>query len=204
MVKLTIVNSNDKDDKIELDNINADRTTMGTVMEMVQAKKGFEDNTMKLVYNAKRVEPFRSVRDYSETRGEITLYIAPRIKGGGKRAKMDANNNNENKQQGDIPIVYAPPVRQPDDVAVVGAALAIANVNITGWLDSLDVSTLVELQTKFDTSVKASSHIDKHVHTVVGFIKEYMDLQVIMRGKSVRPGGPVGPRWWSGPGGPNG
>ena len=95
--------------------------------------------------------------------------------GGGKRAKADTNNE---IKQGDIPNIYVPPLRQPNDVPAVVAALAVTNVNIGGWLESLNIEDLTEVQNKFDNSIKSSSHIDKHVHALAGFIKEYADLVV--------------------------
>ena len=68
------------------------------------------------------------------------------------------------------------PTAMATDSDNVLEALGITEINIEGWLFSLDEGTLVELMSAYDDAIKGGK-IESHVGTLVGWVVQYKKLE---------------------------
>ena len=72
-------------DKSELDMFfDPDAKLMSDVMNEVCRIKNIEAGTVRLVFNGKKCDLFRRIKEYSGKNGTIKLWVQPRLKGGAK------------------------------------------------------------------------------------------------------------------------
>ena len=148
--------------------------TVRSVKDQIQGKAAIPRRKQRLIFNDVTLENGQKLRDYNiqkpfdyNIKKMLTLHVALRIKGAGKRAKPDTSSYVQ---------ILSKPIPMTDDPVAIAHAVLLNDVLIDPWLRSKSLAELFAMQ-KWSEEHPVTGNLDFIIKRYIDYVNEVQNLE---------------------------